>query len=177
MYKHIQQCTPKMLTKSSLILFTSATAHLLGERGGSVAVCRRGWGGTESSRQVGGRLPREGCWPGIPYQPPRKKLINEKRPRWGEASKESLQGLRLFWPQVAASLPQTFPPAPLWGAESSMTHAGQGEGEWCPDTRHCMICCGMWHGLGQKGPVTHRNGASPGKSPPEQQAGHRTQCI
>lgn len=172
-----------MLTKSSLALFTSATTRPLGEREGSVVVCQRGWGGTKSSRQVAGQLPREGCWPGISYQPPRKELINEKRPRWGEASKESLQGVRLFWPQAVASLSRPFPPAPLWGAEPSMTHAGQGKGEWWDMSQTqgmrglCMMCCRMRHGLGQEGPVTHGNGASTGKSPPEQQAGHRARCI
>lgn len=138
MYKHIQYCTSKMLTKSALALFTSATARPLAEREGSVVVCRRGWGGTESSRQVGGSCPGKGAGLGFPYQPPRKELINKKRLTWGGASKESLQGLRLFWPQAAASLSRPSPPVPLRGAEPSMTHAGQDKGErWdMSHTRH-----------------------------------------
>lgn len=73
-----------MFARILFALFTSATFHLPQEEE-SMAVCQRHWGGT-GSRHRGGQLPREGCWPGIPYLTLRKDLVSEKTLQWGEAS-------------------------------------------------------------------------------------------
>lgn len=109
-----------------------------GRKGRELGGVPEGLGRHRSSRQVGGSCPGKGAGLGFPYQPPRKELISKKTLTWGGASKESLQGLRLFWPQAAASLSRPSPPAPLRGAEPSMTHTGQDKGErWdMSHTRH-----------------------------------------
>lgn len=117
-----------MLTRISLALFTSATARPQEE--GSMAMCQRHWGGTES-RHMAGQLPREGCWPGIPYQILRKELVNERTLRWGEASKESLQECFCHRQKL-----QSFPLGPLWDESSAWPVLGRVKGSGGTSPRH-----------------------------------------
>lgn len=171
-----------MLTRISLALFTSATFHL----GRSTSPGGREHGhvpeelGRHWEQARGRAAAQRRVLPGIPYQTLRKELVNEKTLQRGEASKESLQECFCHRQQLNYHVLST-DSSPGWELSMTLRWAEyRGVVSQVPDTRHRelrMICCGMRHDVGQEGPVTHGNGATPGKNPTQQQTGHRAQCI